>query len=382
MDQLRITELIEKVYNNTATADEIRELDQLYLEFDSKPGYTDKLSEIRKTAYKDSIYNRITERIAPEINNEQEKASSTSLKFWYAIAAAIVVLISTSVIYFQFSNVKQVNGLQHIADVKPGGNKATLTLSNGSQIVLSDAKDGNLASENNTAIQKTKNGQVSYLASAESESAVELFNLMTIPKGGVYTLILSDGTKVILNSASSLRYPIAFTGKERKVELSGEAYFEVAHNRRKPFKVVSRNQVIEVLGTHFNINSYGDNNTVKTVLEQGSVKIYTGSVSKVLKPGQQAILKEDQLEVGEADLEESLAWKNGYFRFNNENIKSIMPKLARWYNIEVSYDEKVSNIGFYGTISRDKNISEVLKMLEYTKSVHFKIEGRRVMVTQ
>ena len=184
----------------------------------------------------------------------------------------------------------------------------------------------------------------------------------------------------MLNAASSLKYPTSFTGSERRVELAGEGYFEVAHNKLKPFKVISNGQEIEVLGTHFNVNAYTDEFGIKTTLLEGSVKISAAGLYTLIRPGQQALFANHRLSVGDADIKETIAWKDGYFDFKNESIESIMRKLSRWYDIDVQYDGKVTGEGFYGEISRFKNISEVLSMLEQTELVHFKIEGRRVTV--
>ncbi|WP_316837778.1 FecR family protein [Pedobacter nutrimenti] len=379
MDQKRITELIEKVYQNKASESEIEELDFLYTQYDDKPGYAENLGKREKNQLQDAIYSRIQEQLSGEPKNLKSRIFKSKLSLQISLVTIAVLLIGAVIVCFVHPAFQKND--QQLADIKPGGNYAVLTLSNGKNIVLTDAKNGNLAKESKTLVRKTDDGQIIYSNGADDSSLPVVYNTLTIPQGGQYTITLSDGTHVIMNSASTLKYPVSFSKSERVVELNGEAYFEVSHDKSKPFKVITHQQVVEVLGTHFNINSYGDDNTVKTVLEEGSVKVYTKSGTKMLKPGQQSVLKENHLDVGEADLEEALAWKNGYFRFNNESIKTIMPRLARWYNIEITFDGNVSDIGFYGTISRSKNISEVLKMLETTKSVHFKIQGRRITVT-
>jgi ferric-dicitrate binding protein FerR (iron transport regulator) len=205
---------------------------------------------------------------------------------------------------------------------------------------------------------------------------------------GTYQLTLSDGSKVWLNAATSMRYPENFAGNERKVELLyGEAYFEVAHDAKMPFKVMGAGQTIEDIGTQFNINAYENESDIKTTLLEGGIKVYNNNGSAILTPGQQAKVKNGMprskiIVISAANTEEAVAWKNGYFRFNNEKIGSIMRQLSRWYNIDVSYEGKITDEGFYGRISRYKNISDVLKMLEDTRSVHFKVEGRRVTVIQ
>lgn len=381
MDQDRITELIEKVYQNEASEAEIQELDLLYAQFDQKPSYIAPLNKEEKDRLKGAMYSQILKKLPAEPENRKEGVSKAKHLLWVRIAAvAALLFIVSSIVYMARLNMPSKPHNQQMANIKPGGNNAVLTLSNGQNIVLTNAKNGDLANESKVSVRKTADGRILYSKAGGDGGASSAYNTLTTPKGGQYTVTLSDGTLVYMNSASSLKYPVCFSNKERVVELSGEAYFEVSHNKQKPFKVITNQQVVEVLGTHFNINSFGEDSSVKTVLEEGSVKVYSKTVSKLLKPGQQSVVKKDLIEVAEADVEEALAWKNGYFRFNNESIKTVMPKLARWYNIEVVFDEQVTDIGFYGTISRSKNIKEVLKMLEYTKDVHFKIEGRRITV--
>lgn len=305
---------------------------------------------------------------------------------WPRVAAAAAILLSLGIgsyYYITKPNQEQIAQIQ-VNDVVPGGNKAVLTLANGQHVVLTSAKNGRLAIQGNTEITKTADGNIVYNQTTGESAAISAltYNTVSTPVGGQYHLTLTDGTNVWLNAASSIKYPTAFTGGERKVEIFGEAYFEVAHNAAKPFRVQSNHQVVEVLGTHFNINSYADETATKTTLLEGSVKVTGSNGFKFIKPGQQAVLSGNNLSVAQADVEEAVAWKNGYFRFNDEKIASIMRKLSRWYNIDVSFEGKMLEEGFNGKISRYKNISQTLKMLEKTKAVHFKVEGRRVTVIQ
>lgn len=186
---------------------------------------------------------------------------------------------------------------------------------------------------------------------------------------------------VTLNAASSLKFPASFTGlANRKVELSGEAYFEVAKDKKHPFIVQSGSQEVEVLGTHFNVNTYPDEKAAKTTLLEGSVKVSANGNAHLLIPGQQSILTNNTVDIVTANIKETMAWKNGYFRFNDDRIDEIMPLLSRWYDVEVNYEGKISDERFSGTISRYKNINEVLAMLSYSNAVKFKIEGRRITV--
>ena len=314
-------------------------------------------------------------------------------KIWPAMAAAAIIVITLSAglffyLYKPANNQQLVKKAQPVNNIVPGGNKATLTLADGSTIILNDAANGKMAKQCGIEITKTADGQLVYSLSnskLQTPNSQLIYNVIETPKGGQYQVNFPDGTRVWLNAGSSLRYPVIFAGNERKVELTGEAYFEVAKNKKLPFKVVSHTQTIEVLGTHFNVNSYKDEAGTKTTLLEGSVRVASLNQNDavVLKPGQQSQINSDtdsEINIVEADAEEVTAWKNGYFRFNNEGIESIMRKVSRWYDVNIQYQGAVSNEEFNGTISRTKNISEVLEMLETTNAVHFKIEGRRITV--
>jgi transmembrane sensor len=268
-------------------------------------------------------------------------------------------------------------------DVSPGGNKAILTLSDGSTIVLDGAANGTLTQQGNSKIIKMTNGQLVYNSSSVKPAEV-LYNTITTPKGGQYQLILADGSKVWLNAASSLRYPVTFTGKERKVELTGEAYFEVAKNAAMPFKInVEGRSEVEVLGTHFNINSYVDEGTINTTLLEGSVKVtgFSNHNSKLIVPGEQAQLHQNGLISLNRNLniEEVMAWKNGNFFFNKSDLQTVLRQLSRWYDVEIVYEGNVPKREFEGEMERGLNLSQVLKILE-KNDVHFKIEKNKLIV--
>ncbi|MDB5122411.1 MAG: hypothetical protein JWP94_540 [Mucilaginibacter sp.] len=294
-----------------------------------------------------------------------------------AAAAVIGVLITIAVKLW----LPQPPLTGYKADISPGTNKAVLTLSDGKRISLNDASSGRLAVRPGVRIVKKGSGEIIYLVTGKPGGIRP--NNVTTPNGGQWRVVLPDGTKVWLNAASSFTYPTSFAGPVRVVQLSGEAYLEVAKDKRHPFIVKTRQQQVEVLGTHFNINAYPNELSIRTTLAEGRVKV-SGSTgqTRILAPGQQAVLSGEGLTVVEADVEEALAWKNGYFRFNDERIQSVMRKLSRWYNIDVQYSSAVSPNGLNGKISRYKNISQVLNALEATKMVHFKMEGRRVTVMQ
>ena len=326
-----------------------------------------------------------------EIKAETFAVPAANTHKWYirlAAAAAIAGLIAMGIYFFlrpdpsmqvaKTENVRSGNN----NDVLPGKNTATLTLSDGTTVILDEAQNGTVSTQGNTKILKLDNGILSYNASHKGNVVEVLYNTISTPKGGQYQVLLSDGSKVWLNAASSLKFPASFTGKERKVELLGEAYFEVAKNDKMPFKVEADGMEVEVLGTHFNINSYDDESTVRTTLLKGSVRINGAKSKSFLKPGQQAKLERDGdiKIVNNADVDQAVAWKEGRFQFNRADIHEVMRQIARWYNVSIEYKGIVSS-HFGGTISRDVNLSQVLEMLQLTGEVKFHVEDKKVVVT-
>ena len=327
-----------------------------------------------------------------EIQNELETIPAFAPRLWYqlGVAASILILITTGLYFYKNRTVDDNIAAKVVepkeAIITPGDDKAILTLSDGTKIILEDAKNGILANQAGVSIQKTSDGELLYsfsnsanTVSPETKENV-IYNKIETPIGGKYQVNLPDGSKVWLNSSSSLRFSALFNGHTREVELSGEAYFDVSKNKGKPFRVITKDQIVEVLGTQFNINSYSDEGPIKTTLIEGSVKIIYKDMVVLLSPGQQFQPKELVSAVVEADTEEVVAWKDGYFVFKNEDIKSIMRKLSRWYNVEVSYSGNIPEVGFGGNISKSKDISEVLDVLQLTNAIHFKVEGRRITV--
>jgi ferric-dicitrate binding protein FerR (iron transport regulator) len=303
-------------------------------------------------------------------------------------AAAVVILFVLGAAYWVIpkqNNEKITASIaapgKQTAKILPGGNHAILTMADGSKIVLDSVQNGNIQSGGATISKQ--GGVLVYDGSspAKSATAAVAYNTLTTPRGGQYKLILADGSKVWLNASSSLHFPTAFTGKERNVELTGEAYFEVAKNKEKPFRVNVNGMQVEVLGTHFNVNAYADENSIKTSLLEGSVKIKRGDVSGLLKPGQQGILESNNndLKIKEVNMDEVIAWKNGLFQFNGAGIKTIMLEISRWYNVEIVYSGKVPQRSFVGKISRDAALPDVLKILELS-NVKFNVIGRKIIV--
>lgn len=320
----------------------------------------------------------------------------------FKIAAAAVILIAFGIGTY-FYDAQLFGGDAHlVADVAPGKDGATLTLSSGKKISLADALSGNLADEAGVKISKDQDGQLVYTASSSGEAAGG-YNTLTTSRGQQAKIRLADGTLVFLNAESSLRYPVSLASSgSRKVELTGEGYFEVAKlthsggKARVPFLVKTASQQVEVLGTHFNISAYLEEPSVRTTLLEGSVRVArsidalsatsTGDKaagSVVLVPGEQAVLSGSGVPVvSSVDVATAVAWKDGQFVFADEPLESIMRKVSRWYNVEVVYDHVDQNQRFGGGVSRFENVSKVLKKLELTGGIHFKVEGRRITVSK
>lgn len=328
----------------------------------------------------------LKDRIGPDAVSGQPHKNKTR-KLWLRIsAAAAVIMISTISVIYQKDQKPQRNQINVIVnDIAPGKNMATLILDNGKKIVLSAAGKGQLATEAGIMITKSADGQVIYSIQHQDSGAGAHIHTLCTAEGETYRLRLPDQSEVWLNASSSIKFPASFTGhSSREVEITGEAYFEIAKDKKHPFIVRSGQQQAEVLGTHFNINSYADRNNTTTTLLEGSLRISnTKNEEQIIKPGEQSVVTAGhQIAVTPADLKDVMAWKNGYFRFRDETIEEVMKKIMRWYNIDVTYQGKVSNEKFSGNISRNKNISEVLNMLSYSNAIKFKVEGRRVTIAQ
>jgi len=409
MDQLQreqFFKILEKYHAGNASNEEVEFLDAYYRAFDLRADYTSGLEEGKRILLKEDLKNAITENIlvykAEKIKTGKKTVYKTVYKWSISVAAAILIIAGLGLFYYpQKSNVYQtvnhikkdrlVTGKDKVipkVTIVPGGNKAVLTLANGKKISLTDVDNGMLAEQANVQITKIADGQLVYSILSDQHEINNLkdqYNTIETPRGGRYRLRLPDGTNVWLNSASKLTYPSSFSGhKNRKVELSGEAYFEVAKDKTRPFLVKTIMQEVEVLGTHFNISSYEDESAVKTTLLEGSVKVrgFNGK-DKVLKPGQQSTLTINEIIVENVNKEQLVsALKNDQFIFESNDIKYVMRMISRWYNVEVEYVGDIPESKFGGAISKFENISEVLKTLESTGRVKFRIDGRRVLVSK
>ena len=323
------------------------------------------------------------EKVKARIQANTYHTKNLFRNYWMYAAAAIVIIVAGGVYYMDTGAGKPSVSVPVIIaandDLQPGVSKAVLLTGNGGQVDLSASSDSVIRIEGNIAAHNSGT-MLSYSADIKSNQAVS-FNTLKTPAGGEYQVRLPDGSRVWLNAASSLTYPTMFTAATRTVELSGEGYFEVAKNEEKPFIVKTSTVDVQVLGTHFNVKAYKDEESVMTTLLEGLVKINSGNTSALLNPGQQAISdRKDIKVVNKEDVEEVVAWKNGLFSFNRDSIQTVMSQIARWYNIDVVYQSKINHL-FTGRIYRNSTASQVFRLLEVSGDVHFKVEGRSVMVT-
>lgn len=308
-------------------------------------------------------------------------------RLWYpavAVAAAVgLILVSAGLFFFNQDQPVQHNSIavRKVHDVAPGITTATLILSDGRDVVLANAMNGKIAEQSGTYIFKTADNKLVYKTNSTAGNPAE-FNTVLTAKGQQYQVVLPDGSKVWLNAASSVKFPATFAElKNRVIELTGEAYFEVTKDKQHPFIVKTSTQQIRVLGTHFNVKSYADEAVTRTTLLEGSVRVYGPKADLILKPGQQSQVSARDQKLSSADVSESVAWKNGDFIFNDEEFSSVLKQVSRWYNVEIIDEAGHAGLRISGTVSRSKNLSVVLKGLEKAGQLKFKIIGRQVVVT-
>lgn len=382
MKRNKAIKLLKKFISGKASVEETARIEKWYGQTDKEISDNDfapgNLNEV-----KEDIYSRLLSKI-----NNESKIVPFYKKTWFRVSAAAAVLIVVCGLFLfvsqQRSNKNQtapVTNNNFKNDVAPPlTNKATLTLADGSKIEIDSAGEGVFAKQGNVSVVKKSDGEIAY--NGNKTDAVQ-YNTLTIPKGSKpFKLKLSDGSHVWLNVASSITYPTAFAGKERKVVITGEAYFEVTHNASMPFIVKQANSdmQVQVLGTHFNVNTYDDETSMKVTLLEGAVNVSHNQEHILLAPGEQAQVSNTAIKkVSNANLNEVMAWKNGTFYFNGADIKTIMRQVEKWYNVDIVYKDDI-NYSFVANISRDVNASQLFKILELTDLVHFKIEGNKITV--
>jgi ferric-dicitrate binding protein FerR (iron transport regulator) len=389
MDKQSFFSLLDKYQDGTASTAEKALIEAYYHRLETAG--TTELTPEEEAALKEAMY----QQIAANILEPETKVVPIKRKNYRLAAAAAVLLtvIGTGSYYWLLNKpvtTPQANVSVSVKphDLPPGRDAAVLTLADGKTIIL-DSANGTISQQGGATVINI-NGQVSYAKAAgkENQPAV-VYNTVSTARGNQYQLILADGSKVWLNSASSLRFPTSFTGNSREVELDGEGYFEIAKDASKPFHVKTRTQDIEVLGTHFNVNAYNDEAAIKTTLLEGSVKVSQPAIgpdshreqSAILKPGEQAVLAGNSpFTIDHSpDVDKVMAWKNGWFEFDETDLKTIMRQISRWYDVDVRYEIKTGSEKYGGRISRNLNLSNIIKMLE-NYGVHFKLEGKTLIV--
>ncbi|HVU53874.1 MAG TPA: FecR domain-containing protein [Puia sp.] len=389
-----IHELIEKYLAGAADTEEIRRLQSWYNSFDDSQAEIEASPGDNAGQLKDRIRHRLQQTITQEQNSLLPSGRSSRIRWMAAAAAALIPLIGIT--WYLLSPHPVVRpastapASQPVAtDIRPGGDKAVLTLANGQTIVLDSAADGVIGQQGNMKIEKSQGGEVAYSTDTRTQDAQDArtFNVVTTPPGGQYRVTLSDGTRVWLNAASSIRFPVAFTGRDRYVEITGEVYFEVAKDPSATFRVRAAGAEMKVLGTSFNVNAYKDEPAVRTTLLEGKVAVSTYPASddkpqQYLQPGEQSVLSRtgDIHIVEHADIEEVMAWRYGRFQFKSSDLQSVMRQIARWYDAEVVYTDQVS-LHFTGQITRNTNVSKVLEQLTLTGEVHTRIEGKKIFIS-
>ncbi|SMC87446.1 FecR family protein [Pedobacter africanus] len=377
-------QLLEKLKNGTISAEERRLLDAWYEDFVTQ---AEPFNDAR-------LFLADMEILDKAFPFDSTQTPVKTYKIWPRIAitaALFIMIIGAGLLFYNLNPDKAPHGSTVYKNViAPGKVGATLTLANGKQIRLSSAVNGELAEEAGVKISKSADGQIVYEIIGTANNSNQL-NTLSTSNGETYRIRLPDKSEVWLNAASTIRYPVSFAKHPiRKIELTGEAYFEIARDKKHPFIVESKEQRIEVLGTHFNVNTYTNENNVKTTLIEGSVKVQVlnstrktlGGEQVILKPGEQSILAADELNVRQADVEEAIAWKMGFFKFRDENIQSIMRKVSRWYNVEVIYKGEIPQSGLEGTVSRYQDITQLLDMLQSTGLVKFSIIKNKIIVSK
>lgn len=394
MQNSELTRLFERYLNNECSPEEVI---QLLKQFDIKESESDLKEIIRERLSGEVDYSAPQHlldesfiKIKQGIHSQhQPQTHFIGSKWFLKVAAAILLIVIPATIYFVISKKNVTSSLAYhkktapLKDILPGHDNATLTLADGTTIVLDSVSDGAFARQNGVKVLKL-NGQIIYKDSNVHEEVV--YNQIATAKGNQYQLILTDGTKVWLNAASSIRFPSSFTSKERKVEITGEAYFEVAKDVSKPFKVLVHSakgsSEVEVLGTHFNINAYDDEEDVKTTLLEGAVKVKNNNNAQLLLPGQQAVYASNEIAINKnMDADDVIAWKQGFFVFDNTDLKTLMRQVARWYDVDVELKGLIENESYSGKISRNVPLSKFLQLLQLN-NLQVKVEGRKIVIMQ
>ena len=385
---LYVAELIGKLLKGDILPDEDLWLKNWANESEANRELFNKLTDPDHLERQLDYWNSIDNNSAWKKLQGKLEVTETPRRFKYLpllkYAAAILLLLSVSFLVYRGNERPEKKIANKIAQtpINPGSRHAILILDNGQKVTLKKHQNISLSEKDGTAVSN-QNDVLTYKQNSRDAAQTPAFNTIMVPRGGEYQLILADGSKVWMNSASTLKYPTTFTGKERKVYLTGEAYFEVAKNAAMPFIVKTNKADVQVLGTHFNVMAYEDEVNCKTTLLEGSVKVQSSSAVNVIKPGQQAIINSQgqQKVTSDINIDEEMAWKNGFFIFKDSAIKGIMQQAARWYDLDVVYEGDIPEIQFSGKMSRKVDFYGFVNILKYA-GLHFNIKGKTVTITK
>ncbi|HVW62508.1 MAG TPA: FecR domain-containing protein [Puia sp.] len=373
MDKERITQLIHLYYNKQLTELEFNELREIVLKGDEE-------------VLQDLLQEHMEKEVGSSIPGEEmvRRMHSGTVRWWWAAAAAVLVLLGSVYLIVNKNKGAQLplGPIAKTKDVLPGKSGAILTLSDGSKMVLDSLGNGVITTQANAPVA-LKDGKLIYGKAAGNDPGVVLYNTMSTPRGRQFQMVLPDGSKVWLNAASSITYPVAFSGKERLVKIRGEAYFEIAANASMPFRVqLADGEKVEVLGTSFNVNAYEDEGSFRTTLVDGKVRVSLGNGAKVLAPGEQAYAGPGDPVVKvlqDVDIAGVIAWKNNYFSFADADLSTVMRQLSRWYNVDVVFAGPVPAGRFNGKIGRALTLAQVLKLLTVAR-VNYTIEQNKITI--
>lgn len=393
MNQARTNYLLKQYAAGLLTAEEQQELENMLSQTDREElaQYIAGLAQQEHHPFIPITEEKAAETFKKIISTDKTGTSQMYtakgyIRYRWLGAAAVFLLSLSAVVYFMVNRRKDPGAISQTKLIKPekqaGRNTAILTLADNSIIELDSLNNGLVATQGGSRVMLA-NGQLAYVAPTNEKTAAITYNKITTPRGGEYTITLPDGTRVWLNAASSLKFPTVFSTAKREVELTGEAYLDVAKDKDHPFEVKIRNTYVTVHGTEFNIMGYEDEDRIVTTLVEGSVQVTTpGNTPRLLAPGDHAVVKNDSdnFYIEKADVEEETAWKNGRTYFNGANIRQIMRQVARWYDVDVQYKGNVVNMDFTCTVSRKDQLSKLLNLLELTGAVHFSMEGNTIIV--
>jgi ferric-dicitrate binding protein FerR (iron transport regulator) len=388
MQKEEVQELVEKYLHNIASKEEEERLLQWYWRESNLKSEWELNSYQSELDLKSKIYTKITEQDESETdqyNSEKNKFKKIGIALLFFTILALAAFFNSN--QFRKSNTDETLVVEQPVDILPGGSKAILTLADGRKIELDESKNGILVDQGGIKVHKNSDGIIEYTFSKKEtpslnslDPAEPVFNTIETPVGGKYQLNLADGSKVWLNSSSSIRFPIFFSKDKREVELKGEAYFEVSKDSKRKFSVRSGIQTVEVLGTQFNINAYSDEKSIKTTLFEGEIRVIDLKTnhSKLLKPGEQSNV-DQSIQIRKIDTQTEIAWKEGYFHFKKADIETVMRQLGRWYGVTARYEGNLPEHHFSGAISNNLTLLEVLEILEKS-NIHFRLDGKEVVV--